>query len=190
MTQFSNSLRYVPLVVAAAMLSACGFGNGRCSIPDTEAEVRRSLVLNLLRRMIDRENIVGITAEDYLAANPDCCSVEGRGLQVFEWLFWDRYSLPKYDVEVTVAWRRGATTSKYYSFGNGDSCGRIPDTFGEGDVLDGPAPPPSVSGVYDPPPATPVPIAEARRLIRLRYERERAERRAKYGESSGPARTS
>lgn len=173
------------IVFLSIALGACGLSNGRCDIPDSEQEIRASLAVNLIGQTFRSNHVTDMSPAAYLAANPTCCSVKPRDVSFLDWLIWDRYSLPRYDVEVDAAYRLGPTTQSYYNFGTGDSCGRVPDTFGEGSVVDGPPPPElcsfteeerrSASGVLicappqgDKAPATSVPIEDARRMKRHR----------------------
>lgn len=174
----------VSLLVLLVLLCSCGVGNGRCEIPAGEDAVRRAIVLNSLRRGFSADNIVQPSAEQYLRDNPGCCKVAERSVGLLERLFWDRYSLPRYDAEASYAYREGASVIRYSRHGQADSCGRIPDEFGWMEVIEGPNPRQvcadgrtlaesgaSFCAAAAPPPHVAVPIAEANRLARLKAGR-------------------
>lgn len=48
--------------------------------------------------------------------------------------------MPKYKAQANTAYRKENATFIYYNFGNGDSCGRVPDTFGEETAVKGAEP--------------------------------------------------
>lgn len=155
-------------------------------IPDAEAEIRRSIVLNSLRRGFQSDNVVGISPEEYLRRNPGCCSVEGGAASPIEWLIWDRYSLPKYQARAAYAYRDGGSIVRYEHHGRADACGRIPDEYGMGETVAGPEPrpgctppaalpdapadAPGICAPSPPPRRAAVPIEEADRLYRLKVD--------------------
>jgi hypothetical protein len=178
------------------LLAGCGVSNGECTIPGTERAVRETIVLNSLNRGFRSDNIVSPTAEAYFRENPDCCRVRKRSVGLLQWLFWDKYSLPRYEAEASWAYRDGPTVVKYTRHGEADSCGRIPDEFGEAETVEGPNlktcsfaaadpsdPPTSVQACEGraPPPRIAVSIAEANRLGRLKWERRQLEQRIRSG---------
>jgi hypothetical protein len=182
------------IIPPALLLSACSLSNGQCRIPDSEAAIRHNLMLNMLTDDYRANNVIG-SPSDYLRANPDCCSVTPLPFSPLKWIMWDRFSLPKYEVETMIAYRVGSTVQTYSSFGKGDSCGRVPGAYGDGERLVGPSLPPRCAFADEttpeggspkmcvpdqPPSALPVPIGEANALRRERWEREKGdgERRA------------
>lgn len=127
--------QYVVLLFAA--LTGCGLSNGQCEIPKTEKQIRDSLAINLIKKTFQSNEVTDKSPSVYLQQNPNCCSVKPKTVSFLEWVLWDRYSLPKYEVQANTAYRKEGATFIYYNFGNGDSCGRVPDTFGEETIVQG-----------------------------------------------------
>jgi len=118
-------------------LAGCGLSNGKCELPGSEKGIRDSLAINLIARTFASEHVTDKTPSAYFHENPECCSVKPMKVSLWDSMVWDRYSLPKYKVEVSAGYRVAGNTYVYESFGNGDSCGRVPDTFGMEHLIEG-----------------------------------------------------
>lgn len=127
-------------VLLSFALAGCGLGTETCDIPADEAGIKRTLALNLIGEMLRSKQITDTSASEYLEDNPSCCSVDDADFTFIEWLLWKRNSLPKYKARAEVAYRKGTTTFTYYKFGRGNSCGGLPDIFGEENIVGGPYP--------------------------------------------------
>lgn len=127
--------RYIVLLFTA--LAGCGLSNGQCEIPETEKQIRDSLAIGLIKQTFHSNGVTDKSPSAYLHQNPNCCTVKPKEVSFLDWIIWDRYSLPKYEVEASTAYRKDGATFIYYNFGNGDSCGRVPDTFGENTIVKG-----------------------------------------------------
>jgi hypothetical protein len=92
---FQQGLKALPLMF---LLVSCGISRGQCEIPDSDSAIEQSLKLSALNDIIQRKHI-SINPAEYLASNPNCCSIESMPFSLFEWLFYDRYSAPKYRVK-------------------------------------------------------------------------------------------
>lgn len=129
--------RTVGSILPALLLGGCMVSHGKCDIPGTEREIRRSIKVGLLSRDFQSHGIQ-VSAEAYLNANPDCCQVAAVNVSWPSWIMWDRYSLPLYRVETLLGFEADGTTATYHSFGLADRCGRVADPYGEGDIVAGP----------------------------------------------------
>ncbi|MBB3941710.1 hypothetical protein GGR39_003391 [Novosphingobium fluoreni] len=131
-----DNMRYYAALLFAA-LAGCGLSNGKCELPGSEKEIRDSLAINLIARTFASEHVTDKIPQAYLHENPECCSVKPMKVSLWDTIVWDRYSLPKYKVEVSAGYRAAGNTYVYESFGNGDSCGRVADTFGMEHIIEG-----------------------------------------------------
>jgi hypothetical protein len=176
------------IAILSIALAGCGLGTETCDIPADEADIKRALTINLIAETLRSKRIIGTSASEYLEDNPSCCSVDDADFSFIDWLLWKQSSLPKYKARAEVAYRKGTTTFTYYNFGRGNSCGGLPDIFGEENIVEGPCParvcpptqqaPPNGRHVIvcetperDAAPARAVPIKVARKLMLGRHQR-------------------
>jgi len=128
--------------VFSSLLIGCQISRGKCDIPGSDAAIERSLKLSALSHMIQR-NHIRITPAAYLIQNPSCCSVKELPVSFFDWLLYDRYSAPRYEVQASMGYRDGPTVLSYSLYDDAsDVCGRLPDPAGDSEIIDGPAPAP------------------------------------------------
>lgn len=127
------------------LLTSCIGSSRECTSPATDREIRDLLVINQIAEIFKQKDIVGLSPEEYMRQNPTSYKVEDAPVSWLSWLLWEPSALPKYQVQVSVAYRRGPSTLLYTIDGLGNSCGRLPDGSGEGRLLEGPHEPPACS---------------------------------------------
>lgn len=135
-----RGLRLAALVMFIAGLSSCNLTHGVCSDPLYDETLKQRLFVNELKTIINSAQIVDTTAEQYLRDNPQCCTAKAIPITVWDRLAWDDYSLQRYDVHVTMAYRVDQSVMAYRRFGAGNACGRIVDALGESEVVEGTVP--------------------------------------------------
>lgn len=187
------------ICLSSFLLGSCGVvSHGRCKIPPTEQGIRTLLIENRVAAILKTQNVAGTEPADYVRRNPGCCSVSINPEEDTWFTLWDKYSVPKYDVSVAVAYRRERTSFIYMQHGLGDSCGRVVEPFGHEVLVEGPVPDdkcgitdvdrarhPGVPLSCNPdtwvpvsarPPASTIPLAAARRAQVVRIDREQRAR--------------